>query len=237
MGLFDKLFNQPNAKSSPGLIRDTLFGDLPLDLWPSDQGQPDEFPWASFISARRHVEASEIDLAKQCWLQIISTAGLESRHYAQAWYFLRQYGASPSAESSKTILGIVIEVGMPKGLDLLAAYPDYHARYYNFSGAGVIWEHPDTSLDQIIDRLFAAAASVVVQTGPWKKERPDPPTRGEMRISLLTPSGLHFGEAAIQALVADSLAAPVIHAGGQLLQALIGKHQPAQHPLGVRSQG
>lgn len=227
MGLFDKLFNKSEAKSSHGRIRDTLFGDLPLDLWPADGAQADAFPWASFIAARRHAEASEIDLAKQCWLQIIATPGLESRHYAQAWYFLRGYGSPPPAEDSKTILGIVIEVGMPKGLDLLAAYPDHHARYYNFSGAGVIWEHPDTSLDQIIDRLFAAAVSVVVTTGPWEKERPGPPTKGEMRISFLTPSGPHFGEASIEALVADPLAAPVIQAGGQLLQALVAKHQPA----------
>jgi hypothetical protein len=31
---------------------------------------------------------------------------------------------------------------MPSEVDLLAAYADRTARYYNFSGASVVWDHP-----------------------------------------------------------------------------------------------
>lgn len=61
---------------------------------------------------------------------------------------------------------------MPEGLDLLAAYSDHSARYYNYSGAGVVWEHPDTSLDSPIDELLAAARQVVEMIGPWQGARP-----------------------------------------------------------------
>jgi hypothetical protein len=220
VGLFDGSTPEP----SRAFIRDTLYADLPLDLWPSGNTEADAFPWGSFIAARRHVAASEIDFAKQCWLQVISASGLESRHYAQAWHFLRQHGSRPPVESAKVVLGVVVEVGMAKGLDLLAAYPDHHARYYNFSGAGVIRERADASLDPIIDALLTAAAQVVGQIEPWEKERPGPPPSGQMRISFLTPSGLHFRQAAIEALPSDPLAGPVAHVAEQLLQTLMAKH-------------
>jgi hypothetical protein len=112
---------------------------------------------------------------------------------------------------------------MPRGLDLLATYPDYHARYYNFSGAGVVWEHPDGSLDLTIDELMAASSKVVSRIGPWDKERPAPAPTGQMRLSFLTPSGLHFGQAPTNTLAADPLASPVVRVAGQLMQALIAK--------------
>jgi hypothetical protein len=223
MGLFDKLFNEPDPKPDASSIRDTLYGDQALDAWPRVEMAADQFPWTSFVAARRHLGTGEIELAKTCWQQVIAAPGLESRHYAQAWYFLRQNGVQPPNESAKTVLGVVVEVGMPKGLDLLAAYPDHYARYYNFSGAGVIWEHPNSSLDPIIDELIVASSQVVLKIGPWDKERPGPVPTGLMRLSFLTPSGFHFGQAPINTLAADPLASPVVRIAGQLMQALIAK--------------
>jgi hypothetical protein len=97
---------------------------------------------------------------------------------------------------------------MPGGLDLLAACPDYPARYYNFSGAGVVWEYPDGSLDLIIDELLAVSSKVVSRIGSWDKERPAPAPTGQMRLSFLTPSGLHFGQAPTNTLATDLLASP-----------------------------
>lgn len=234
MGLFDKLFGKSDPRPSVPLIRDTLYGDQPVGMWPrpsAADGQelvPPGFPWTGFIAAREYVGAGEIDLAKKCWQQVISTPGLESRHYAQAWCFLRQNGEQPPMESAKTVLGVVVEVGMPKGLDLLAAYPDHHARYYNFSGAGVAWDHPDSSLDPIIDELIAAGSQVVLKIGPWDKERPGPVPTGQMRLSFLTPSGLHFGQAPINTMAADPLASPVVRVAERLMHALIGKTEKAK---------
>jgi hypothetical protein len=146
---------------------------------------------------------------------------LESRHYAQAWQFLRVYGVDPPPQIAKALLGVVIEVPMTGGLDVLAAYPEHTARYYNFSGGAVIWEHPDDSLDPLIDELLRAGQDVVNAIGPWDKPRPPAPAAGRIRISFLTPSGLHFGDGPADQIPADPLAKPVFDAGTKLMQALV----------------
>ena len=203
-------------------IRDTLFGDMPLDQWPADP-LPQPFPWGAFAVARRELAAANIDGAVKQWRQVLVAPGLEPRHYLQAWHFLRQHGQPPSSDLGKQLLGVVVEVGMPTGLDLLAAYPDHSARYYNFSGAGVVWEHPDASLDPLIDGFLSASAEIVARIGPWEKERPPAPPAGETRLCFLTPSGLHFGQAPMPALTSDPLAGRVLERAVALMQGLIAK--------------
>ena len=143
--------------------------------------------------------------------------------------FNKLFGKSSSPEWRPSIRDLLygdlplVEFGMPKGLDLIAAYPDHWARYYNFSGAAVIWEHPDDSLDATIDSLLVEASKVVVRMGPWDKERPGPPPKDQMRLSFLTPSGIHFGQAPINTLAADPMAAPVVRLAADLMHALMAK--------------
>jgi hypothetical protein len=72
-------------------------------------------------------------------------------------------------------MGVVVEVSMSEGLDILAAYADHSARYFNYSSAAIIWEHPDTSLDGPIDQLFEAANRILAQVGVWERPRPPAP--------------------------------------------------------------
>jgi hypothetical protein len=146
---------------------------------------------------------------------------LESRQYLQAWHFLRELRVFPPTETAKQVLGVVVEVGVDRGLDLVAAYPDHHARYYNFSGAAVVWERPNDSLDKPIDDLLRAATVVVDAIGLWEKEKPSPPPKGQVRINILTPSGLHFGQGSWDALSKDKIGGPVIGLSFQLMQRLI----------------
>src|SRR5262245_20054863 len=81
-----------------------------------------------------------------------------------------------------------------RGLDIIAAYKDGSARYYDFSGAGIVWEHPDASLDPSTNPLIEVGDQVVNHIGVWNQPRPPAPARDYARISFLTPSGLHFGE-------------------------------------------
>ncbi|HKV93351.1 MAG TPA: hypothetical protein VJW20_12460 [Candidatus Angelobacter sp.] len=197
-------------------IRDTLFGDRPFDKW-ANHAETGE-PWQSFAGAKAALDRGEKDACIAILTEISTRQGLESRHYAQAWHFLRQLGIQPSREKEKELYGVIVEVGMEGGLDIVAAYPDLHARYYNYSGAGVVWEHPDGSLDPQIGKLLQAARAVVAKIGPWTDPRPPAPQRGQVRINMLTPSGLHFGQAPFQALAADALGGPVISAAMALMQ-------------------
>lgn len=169
-------------KPAPIHIRETLFGDMALDQWPREGAVTDIFPWTEFVSARSHLAAKRHNDAIACWHRVLQSPGLEPRQYLQAWHFLRLQGQLPLPEMALQIFGVVVEVGMQGGIDLLAAYSDHSARYYNYSGAGVVWEHPDPSLDSEIDQLLDASRQVVERIGPWEKPRPAPPPRDQARV-------------------------------------------------------
>ena len=208
---------------TPNPIRETLFGDMPSEEWPRDDASAEIFPWSAFVSARSHLAAGRKSDAIACWRQILQQSGLESRQYLQAWHFLRQQGEQPPPEIARQVLGVVVEVPMREGLDMLAAYSDHTARYYNYSGAAVIWEHPDASLDPGIDQLLEASRQVVARIGPWEGARPAPPPFGSARLSFLTPSGLHFGQGPMNALANDPLGGRVLNLASGLMSALIAK--------------
>lgn len=204
-------------------IRNLLFGDLPSDSWPDSRVslQPPAEPWTSFVSAREFLRAGDVANAKQSLQQILAMADLESRHYLQAWHFLRALGEQPTTSEARHLYGVVVEVALEEGVDLVAAYADHSARYYNYSGAAIIWDRPNASLDEVIDKMLSAGQVVIEQIGPWEAERPPAPTPGLARINLLAPAGLHFGEASYEALSGDPMGGPVLKAAFALMQGLI----------------
>jgi hypothetical protein len=217
------MFGRKKQKPQPTTpaIRETLFGDMPMDRWVGDGSGG--FPWSAFAEAHAQIRAGNQEAAMSRWSEIVAQPNLEPRHYLQAWHFLRAHGHPAPPEVAKQVLGVVVEVAMPEGLDLLAAYKDHSARYYNFSGAAVIWDHPDSSLDSAIDQLLNAGAETVLRIGPWGEERPGPPPPEQARLSFLTPSGLHFGQASMTILSQDPLASGVLQFATMLMQALIAK--------------
>jgi hypothetical protein len=206
-------------------MRELLFGDVAV--WPERDDLTGE-PWRSFIEARRALGAGDREKAIARLRGILEQPDLEPRQILQAWHALRLAGESPPEELAKRLEGVVVEVGLDGGLDLLATYRDLSARYVNFSGAAIIWEHPDASLDADVEALLAAGRRVVAVIGPWERPRPPPPGTGEVRINFLTPSGLHFGQAPYQQLASDGLGGPVLAAAVRLMQALIEKSRRGQ---------
>lgn len=202
--------------AEPNHIRDTLFGDMTAMQWP--RGESTDEPWASFVRARN---ATDSDVARKELESILAMPDLEPRHYLQAWSALRDLGVEPPEAEVKRVLGVVVEVALEEGLDIVGAYADRSARYFNYSGRAVIWERPDESLDPAIDDLLAAGQSVADAIGPWLDPRPPAPVTGNVRISMLTPSGIHFGEGPFEALAADELGGPPIAAAARLMAELI----------------
>ena len=89
--------------------------------------------------ARQLADTDDTRSAAAALQGVLNMPELESRHYLQAYHFLRALGVNAPPEKTKDVLGVVVEVGMQRGLDLIAAYADRHARYFNYSGAGVVW--------------------------------------------------------------------------------------------------
>jgi hypothetical protein len=203
----------------PITIRDTLFGDMPLSEWAKDDDAIAE-PWISFVKARKLLEKKDKSYAAAVLQTITEMSGLESRHYLQAWHSLRQIGVNPPADKAKVVYGVVVEVGMQNGADIVAAYEDYTARYIHNTGAGVIWEHPNDSLDSKIKDLLEAGQAVANRIGPWEQERPAPPSKDNVRLNMLTPSGLHFGYGGFQSLHNEPMGRAILDPATALMLSL-----------------
>jgi hypothetical protein len=114
---------------------------------------------------------------------------------------------------------MVMEVPMAaNGLDLLAAYADGTARYYNYSGASVVWERPDTSLDAEVNAFLEVGRLGATMVGVWEGPRPPAPPPNQARISMLTPGGLRFGQGSLAGLTAEpsGLGKLLVNAGTDL---------------------
>jgi hypothetical protein len=200
-------------------MRDTLFGDMPIDAVspPSEEAESLE-PLLSFADARNALAAGRKSEAIDSWRRITAMEGLESRRYLQAWHFLRGQGVKPPENQPKELLGVVVEVPMEDGLDLLAAYADHTARFWSYSGSGVIWEHPAKLLDPLIDALLDAGNTILQEIGSWDGPRPPAPPQGQVRLNLLSPSGLHFAQGTFDQLTADPKGKIAVAAAIALMQ-------------------
>lgn len=229
MSLLSFFKKKPTMPASPA-IREVLFGDVPVLQWPRpDSPQRLAMPWGMFAAAQDAYQQHDILAATTALQQVLATPELESRHYLQAWQFLRLLGVMPPAVAAKQVLGVVLEVSLPGGLDLLTAYADNSARYFNHSGSGVVWEGGTDLAGNPVQALLAAAQPVANAIGPWLEARRAVPPTGEVRINMLTPSGLHFGQGQFETLFQDPMGGPVLARGQELMQALI-EFQAANSP-------
>ena len=204
-------------------LRKALFGEVAVQDFPPRFSPHDlAEPWASFVLAKNAVQAGEASGAISTWRRLANTPGLDTRFYAECWYLLRGQGVQPPAEIAKKLLGVVVEVEMGSGaMDLLAAYADHSARYYNYRGVGIVWDHPTKDLDGFVDALLNHCNRMVQMTSPRQGERPATLGPGEIRINLITPGGVHVGQGPFKELSGDAAAKPIIEASTALMQKLI----------------
>lgn len=219
-----RLENKGYRERPSAALCDTLFGDVPLSDWPRADTESEEHePWRTFVAARICLQASARDQAIAHLKSVTEMPGIESRHYLQAWHALRQLGVSPPEQKAKELYGVVVEMGLDAGLEILAAYADLSARYLHFSGSIIVWDAPDAAITGAIQTLLESARPVVARIGPWEGDRRPPPARGSVRINMLTPSGIHFGEGGIDVLSADPMGGPMLAAAAELIRRLVDK--------------
>ncbi|MCL2310611.1 MAG: hypothetical protein FWC42_10180 [Proteobacteria bacterium] len=139
----------------------------------------------------------------------------EGRVRALAFNRLRTLGETVP---SKRLLGVIVEVPLEQGLDVLAAFSEGDVRYLNQSGKVVIFEGRGNPVEGLAKELIAVAQPVINEIGPWDKNRLPPPKAGNVRITFLVSDGLYFGEGAFAAMQQDAMAGPVLSKATQLLQ-------------------
>jgi len=217
--LFAGLFSS-KAIAQKEEIRNTLFGDMPIEAWVADANG---HPWSLFKDAQQSLLAGKNEEAKKTLLAITGLSDIETRHTLQAWCFLRKLGVKPPAGDASKVLGVIVEVGLDEGTDLVVAYADGTARYFNYSGVSVVWDRPDKSLDSQVFKLLQVGQVVAERAEPWGGARPYAPKSGDARVSMLTPSGLRFEQAPMDVLSSDTASGPVVTAAFKLMRALVKK--------------
>jgi hypothetical protein len=79
-------------------------------------------------------------------------------------------------------------------------------------------------LDGAIDALLEAGSRVVSQICPAEgPSHPPAPPLGQVLLSFLTPSGLHYGQGGINTFSNDPRGGPVLKAAFELMQSLSAK--------------
>src|SRR5579864_7316994 len=132
MALFN-LFSKNLAKAMPyknagiNTIYDLLFCDR-VELYKKTNTGPGVYPWTILLAEKPDPD----ELVK-----VSLDTTLESRARALACNLLIAARAKPNR---KEIFGVITEVDLPGGLDVLAAYSDGTARYINHSEKLLVWE-------------------------------------------------------------------------------------------------
>jgi hypothetical protein len=221
MGLFDflkKSREQATPSTDPyhdpatNLIYHLLFCDNP-DLYKANLQGPVDYPFDILFSET----SSVADLQK-----VIDDDDSDPRIKMLAYNKQLAAGHTPT---KKELLAVIIEVGLEKGLDVLASFNNGTARYINQTGKMIIWETNDETSDKLTTELFSKSIGIVDQIGPWDKPRRPRPARGNARMTFLVSDGLYFGEGPIDMLFNDPMASSALACATQLMKYLTEKSQ------------
>lgn len=198
----------PYPQAATNQVYNLLFCDEPTAFRPRPGETP--APWQEVLFGEPVVAQSVATLA--------ADATAEGRVRALAYNWLRANGHSVSP---KQLLGVVVEVPLDSGLDVLAVFSEGGVRYINQSGKLAVFEGVP-SLQPAVSALLEASEAVVARTGPWDQPRLPPPGRGKIRLTFLVSDGLYFGEGPMPAMQREPLAGPIIQQATELLQLVVG---------------
>jgi hypothetical protein len=197
----------PYAARDCNLVYNLLFCDK-VAVFRKDMGPKPPGVWPTLLAHVPYAAALHV---------IADDQSQESRMRALAYTRLRELG---EPVPKKKLLGVVVELGMEEGLDVLAAYPDDRVRYINHKNSISVYEPAPPAWQPKLRRLFAAAQTAVEQTGPWQQPRIAPPSTGMIRMSFLVSDGLYFGQGTMAIMERDAIAQPIIAASVDLLKSV-----------------
>ena len=200
----------PYKDDATNLMYELLFCDRP-ELFRNNSMTTLVYPWDILFAATPDIKGIH---------EIIADDQVETRVKILAYALLRKSG-HPVEE--KELLGVIVEVGLEDGLDVLASYQDGTARYINHTGKMVIWDATDEVSQDITAQLFRDSLAIVRRIGPWNGARKSHPVKGNVRISFLVSDGLYFGEGPINVLFNDAMAAPALSSATALMNYLTNR--------------
>jgi hypothetical protein len=194
----------PYAQVEANAVYNLLFCD-DLELFRPRNGQP------SSVDPLFQQDCSAIE-------RLAKDINAESRVRILSCNWLRQRSL---AVPPKVLLGVVVEVALDGGLDVLAAYSDGRIRYINRAGRMTIFEAAHVPVSENAKSLLTASKNVVARLGPWGKPRLPPPGRGNARLTFLVSDGLYFGEGRFSDMQRDPIGGSIIQIATALLTTIV----------------
>ena len=231
------LFKKDKAKEEqsqgdipPSLLalRETLYTNQSLDPFLARLHDVDQssFPWRHFIAANEALKVGDKERAIVQLKEIVgSQQGIGTRIRLQAWHTLVSLGELPVETLRGYTQGVIVENHTNKGLDIVAGYSDYSARYWTPSGTGVIWDAREKEMDQLILNLLTVGFEITKRIGIGLRDMPPVPEKGYVRIFIMAYNGSTVGEGIYEQLNRDQLGNTAITAGTRLMNAMIKKHK------------
>lgn len=213
-------------------LRELLFADQDLDAILSGMPNHDcagakkasNNPWPLLAMARSLRNEGRARQAALVLKRVAEAPGVETRVRLWAWHALRKLGVRAEGTSADEVLGVVIELPLPLGVDTLAAYRDGTVRYVNQGGDILIFDGKEPKglrrARRLLDRAQAQVAGM-----PFAPRRLPPKTR--LRCTLLTRQGSRCAEEDVKrAGEPGRYLTPVFEAAAHLLYSLWGEGEP-----------
>jgi len=203
LDVFSKKVPKPYKQEVYNVMYDLLFCD-DIELYRAET-KATGFPWNVLLAKKPDADKLRV---------IAGTSTIDARHKLLANNILKTQGV---AINKKEPLGVVVEVALPVGLDVIAAYSDGTARYINHTGKMLVWENRTDVSEKILAQLFAASLPVISQIERIDNERKPFPENGKIRLTFLVSDGMYYWEGPYEQMHKDDLAGPVINAATDLL--------------------
>ena len=200
-------------------FKELLFADQPLDQLLLSAAETDfgEGPWTVLSEAGASIRDGKPDEAIQLLLKITAKPDIQTRILLWSWTTLRGLGVLPDSAGASEIKGIVIEVPVSGGIDVLAGYADGTARYINHSGKIIVWDLPDALVLDLIRKLLECAG---ILDAPRLSNSAARSTSEVVRVTLLTCGGNRTLYIPMQSLGSGPIK-QLLSRGGQLMATLI----------------
>lgn len=202
-----------------GQLYSMLYCDEPELFRPTDSIPGTE--WQQLMFSPRPAVSAILDLAEdrsqESWIRIL------------AYEWLRRQGSSTLPLRTE-LLGVIVELPVAGGLDVLAVYRDGRIRYVNHVGVMVAFHEGAQCVTESASRMLEAAQSALEHGDTEMHDRRPPFRHDAVRLSFLTSSGLHMSEGVWPRLVCDPLFGPVLRQAvtllGQWWLSMTGEKKP-----------
>ena len=148
-------FYRPYSEPHLNFLYNLLFCD-DIALFKNEGNVKGEGPWPALLGEKVDLNALRA---------IAEDETNEGRVRAIAFNRLRATGETVPV---KKLLGVIIEVPLQQGLDVLAAFSEGGVRYINQSGKVVIFEGGGHPAESVAKELIAVSQPLVNQCGPWE---------------------------------------------------------------------